>query len=117
MPPDQAEGSQEAAVISTADLLPLVCPLISGLAYRSPFRRLMTSLAYLAPGSAQLADGRRSDRLAPGSAQLADGRRSDRLAPGSAQLADGRRSDRLAPGSAQLADGRRSDRLIENESQ
>jgi hypothetical protein len=33
MPPDQAEGSQKAAVISTADLLPLVCPLISGLAY------------------------------------------------------------------------------------
>jgi hypothetical protein len=65
----------------------------------------MTSLAYLTPGSAQLADGRRSDRLTPGSAQLADGRRSDRLTPGSAQLADGRRSDRLTPGSAQLADG------------
>jgi hypothetical protein len=31
----------------------------------------MTSLAYLTPGSAQLADGRRSDRLTPGSARYA----------------------------------------------
>jgi hypothetical protein len=43
----------------------VVWPLISAYAYGSPFRRLMTSLAYLTPSSAHYGWERRAHRLTP----------------------------------------------------